>query len=134
MSHLLYCDGAARGNPGPAAIGYVLYGPDGAVIEELGGAIGDATNNVAEYQAVIAGLEAARRHGVQRLEVRLDSLLLVRQVSGEYRVKAAHLKPLRRKVAELLAGFESAGVAHVPRADNARADALANAALDEARS
>lgn len=132
MRHLLYCDGASRGNPGPAAIGFVLYGPDGEVVEEIGGAIGSNTNNVAEYQALIAGLEAAHRHGVRRLEVRLDSLLLVRQVMGEYRVKAAHLKPLRRRVAELLTGFESAKVVHVPRAENARADALANAALDEA--
>ncbi len=130
--HVLYCDGASRGNPGPAAIGYVLYEPTGAVAAELGGAIGETTNNVAEYQALIAGLEAALRLDVAALTVRLDSMLLVKQITGEYRVKAAHLKPLRREAGALLERFDDAVVEHVRREKNAVADALANEALDEA--
>ena len=130
--HVLYCDGASRGNPGPAAIGYVLYDDEGVVVAELGGAIGETTNNVAEYQALIAGLEAALNLEVAALTVRLDSMLLVKQVTGEYRVKAAHLKPLRREAAALLERFDDSVVEHVRREKNAVADALANEALDEA--
>lgn len=129
--HLLYCDGASRGNPGPASIGFVLYDPGGIVIHELGGAIGRATNNVAEYRALISGLESALEREVRSLEVRLDSQLLVRQVTGEYRVKAAGLKPLAREAVRLLRSFDEVEVIHVPRDQNKRADALANAALDE---
>lgn len=129
--HTLYCDGASRGNPGPASIGFVLYDPDGDVLVELGGAIGEATNNVAEYQALIAGLESARDAGADPLEVRLDSLLLVKQVTGEYRVKAAHLKPLHRRVVRLIGELCRVEVVHVRREHNTVADALANAALDE---
>jgi len=128
--HLLYCDGASRGNPGPAAIGFVLIDPAGATLAEKGAAIGSTTNNVAEYQALIAGLETAIDQGVRTLEVRLDSLLLVRQASGEFRVKAVHLKPLHRRVARLRREFDRLEVVHVRRELNTRADALANAALD----
>lgn len=131
MKHVLYCDGASRGNPGPAAIGFVLLGPDGGAVVEMGSRIGVATNNVAEYQALIAGLETARDRGVDDLEVRLDSLLLVRQVNGEFRVKAANLKPLHRRAVALLREFDDVEVAHVRRHLNTRADALANAAYDE---
>lgn len=130
--HVLYCDGASRGNPGPAAIGYVLYDPAGEPVTELGGAIGETTNNVAEYRALIAGLEAALGRGVESLAVRLDSLLLVKQVTGEYRVKAAHLKPLRRQAVALMERFDDVSVEHVRREKNKVADALANDALDEA--
>lgn len=131
MSHwTLYCDGASRGNPGPSAVGYVLYRPDGSVAAELGGVIGETTNNVAEYEALIAGLEHSLELGADALEVRLDSMLLVKQIAGEYRVKASHLKPLHRRAIGLLTKFETAELVHVPREDNTVADALANEALD----
>ncbi len=130
MTHLLYCDGASRGNPGPASYGFVLLDGRGRVVAERGEALGRTTNNVAEYRGLVAGLEAALAAGVAELEVRLDSLLLVRQVSGEYRVKAAGLKPLHRRALALLARIGKTRVVHIPREQNARADALANAALD----
>lgn len=130
--HVLYADGASRGNPGPAAIGFVIYGPDGIPVAEIGGVIGETTNNVAEYRALIAGLEMALDREIASIDVRLDSLLLVKQVNGEYRVKAAHLKPLHREAVSLLRKFDEATVGHVPRGSNAVADALANEALDGA--
>jgi ribonuclease HI len=129
-SGVLYCDGASRGNPGPAAIGAVLYGSAGEELATVSGVIGDATNNVAEYRALIAGLEAALDVGIGDIEVRLDSQLLVRQVTGEYRVKAANLKPLSLQAARLLRRFERTSVVHVPRHRNTVADQLANDALD----
>ncbi len=129
--YLLYCDGASRGNPGPAAIGAAIFGPgDDKPVAVVARRIGQATNNVAEYRALEAGLERALELGVVRLLIRLDSQLLVRQVSGEYRVKAPGLKPLHQKVAVLLQRFESVKVEHVPRERNSIADDLANAALD----
>jgi len=130
MSHVLYCDGASRGNPGPASYGFALLDGAGRPVAERGEALGVATNNVAEYRGLVAGLEAALAAGVDELEVRLDSLLLVRQVSGEFRVKAPGLKPLHRRAVGLLARIGRARVVHVPREENTRADALANAALD----
>ena len=130
MTHLLYCDGASRGNPGTASYGFVLLDGAGRVVAERGEKVGVTTNNVAEYRGLVAGLEAAVAAGVGELEVRLDSLLLVRQVSGEYRVKAAGLKPLHRRAVGLLAQIGRARVKHIPREQNSRADALANAALD----
>lgn len=130
--HVLYCDGASRGNPGPAAIGFVLYDPQGQAVVELGGYIGETTNNVAEYRALISGLETALRRRVASIGVKLDSMLLVKQVTGEYRVKATHLKPLQRLAVKLLAKFDEASIEHVPRQRNTVADALANEALDEA--
>ena len=97
---------------------------------ERGEALGITTNNVAEYRGLVAGLEAAVAAGVTDLEVRLDSLLLVRQVGGDYRVKAPGLKPLHRRAVGLLARIGKARVIHIPREQNSRADALANAALD----
>lgn len=132
--HVLYCDGASRGNPGPSAIGFVLYDPRGQVVVELGGYIGETTNNVAEYRALISGLETALGRGVHSIGVRLDSMLLVKQVTGEYRVKATHLKPLQRQAVKLLAQFGEATIEHVPRQRNTVADALANEALDEVAS
>ncbi len=129
--HTLYCDGASRGNPGPASIGFVLYDPYGVVVVELGGIIGETTNNVAEYRALIAGLETALERGVGRIDVRLDSMLLVKQVTGEYRVKSLHLKPLQRQAVQLMTRFEEASIEHVRRERNTAADALANEALDE---
>lgn len=132
--HVLYCDGASRGNPGPSAIGFVLYDGDGSVVVDLGGYIGETTNNVAEYRALLTGLEMALQRDVSSIEVRLDSMLLVKQVTGEYRVKAKHLKPLHREATRLLAQFDEASIVHVRRELNVAADALANEALDEATS
>jgi len=129
MSFVLFCDGASRGNPGPASIGAVLFFGDVSVAE-ISAAIGETTNNVAEYRALIAGLERAIELEADDLEVRLDSLLLVKQIEGEYRVKAAGLKPLHRRVMELLGQISGVTVVHVPREENTVADALANDALD----
>jgi ribonuclease HI len=129
--HVLHCDGAARGNPGPAAIGAVLFAP-GRVepVAALSERIGRATNNEAEYRALIAGLQAALEAGVTRLQVRLDSELLVHQMTGTYRVKAPGLKPLHREAETLVRRFASVAFEQVPRERNAIADELANAALD----
>jgi ribonuclease HI len=129
-AHVLYADGASRGNPGPAAIGAVVYDPVGGVVAEVSEAIGETTNNVAEYEALIAGLDAALDHGVDRLRVCLDSLLLVRQVRGEYKVKAPGLRPLHRRVMALAGRFGAFSIEHVRREHNTVADGLANAALD----
>jgi ribonuclease HI len=130
---VLYTDGASRGNPGDSSIGAVLYRETSEGLEEVevvSEAIGRATNNVAEYEAVVAGLAAAIDNGVDEIVLRSDSLLLVRQLQGEYRVKAAGLKPLYRKAVALLGDFDSVTIEHVPREQNEVADALANAALD----
>ncbi|MDH3730430.1 MAG: ribonuclease HI family protein [Acidimicrobiia bacterium] len=128
---IVYTDGASRGNPGAASIGAAIYAEEGGeVIGEVSEAIGHATNNVAEYKAVIAGLAEAQRLGATEVELRADSLLLVRQLTGEYRVKAPGLKPLAAQATRLLRGFESTTIVHVRREFNEVADALANAALD----
>jgi ribonuclease HI len=129
-AYLMYADGASRGNPGPSSIGAVVYDPEGETVAEVSAVIGETTNNVAEYKALIAGLEAARDLGVSRIRVLLDSLLLVRQVRGEYRVKAPGLQPLHRRVRVLMAEFEGFSIEHVRREKNTVADGLANAALD----
>ncbi len=128
----LYTDGGARGNPGPAGIGAVLLTAAGAVVEELAESIGAATNNVAEYQALLAGLEMALDRGVQCLDVFLDSELVVRQVNGQYKVKDAGLKPLHAQACLLLSRFHEVDVKHVRREQNAAADALVNQAIDAA--
>jgi queuosine biosynthesis protein QueD len=130
--YVLWADGASRGNPGPAATGFVLLDPEGSEVAAEGAFLGTATNNVAEYEAVLAGLRAARDVGTSSLEVRLDSELVVRQLNGQYKVKNEKLQPLHRAASEILATFESVTVSHVPRAQNERADALANEAIDEA--
>jgi ribonuclease HI len=129
-SFVLRTDGGARGNPGPAGIGFVLVSPDGEIVRSGGRFIGVATNNVAEYEALIWGLETALDQGVSRLAVRADSELIVKQVTGCYKVKQDHLRPLHRKGCELLARFAHVDVAHVRREENAEADALANEAMD----
>ncbi len=130
---LLYTDGAARGNPGPAAIGAVLYRGSPIsdnVVAELSRAIGHATNNVAEYQAVVEGLEVAADYRPLRLTLRSDSQLLVRQLLGAYRVRSPGLRPLHKRARQLLDGFSEVRIEHVPREKNRRADQLANRALD----
>ena|SRR5437867_779662 len=128
----LRCDGGSRGNPGPGALGYALFDPSGAEIEAQGSYLGTVTNNVAEYRALIAGLEAARRHHVERLRVCMDSELVVRQMTGEYRVKHAGLKPLHAEADMVRRRIPAVRFAAVPRAENARADQLVNETLDEA--
>jgi len=125
-------DGGARGNPGPAAIGVVVATRDGELVAELGETIGVATNNVAEYRALLRGIELAREHGADEVEVFGDSELVVKQVRGEYRVKDAGLKRLHAEARAALAGFGSWKLNHVRRELNARADALVNEALDAA--
>jgi ribonuclease HI len=129
----LYTDGGSRGNPGPAAIGAVVYDMSVtppqrlAVVSER---IGVTTNNVAEYRAVIAGLEAAAPFNARRLHLRADSKLVVEQLRGAWKVKQDHLRPLHQQARQLLARYADVDVQHVPREDNTDADALVNAALD----
>lgn len=123
-------DGGARGNPGPAAIGVVLRDGDGEVLEKRGEKIGEATNNVAEYRALLKGIELAAAHGATELELVGDSELVVRQVEGRYKVKNAGMKELHAEVKRALAGFDSWSIRHVRRAENADADRLVNEALD----
>jgi probable phosphoglycerate mutase len=127
-----YIDGGARGNPGPAGYGVRIEQPDGALIEEFCESIGTATNNVAEYRGLIAALEWARRHGHKRLHVRSDSLLLVQQMLGRFKVKHPGLQPLYAKARLLAHEIGRVTFEHVGRAKNAHADRLANAAMDDA--
>jgi ribonuclease HI len=127
---VLHVDGGARGNPGPAAIGVVISRPDGEVIDELAERIGPATNNVAEYRAVLRALERAAELGATELEIIGDSELIARQLSGVYKVKHPAMRPLYEEAMSALANFDSWRIDTVPRAQNARADALVNAALD----
>jgi ribonuclease HI len=134
MSHLiLHTDGGARGNPGPAAIGVVVeIEKDGqtTLIAELGHTIGIATNNVAEYRAIIRGLEEAQRLGAHTVTCLLDSLLVVEQLNGNYRVKSADMKPLHARVQELRQHFALVSFQHISREQNQEADKLVNEALD----
>lgn len=133
-AHLLcYVDGASRGNPGPAAIGVVIYAAGGVPAEPLcewGAGLGRATNNVAEYQALLSALAKAAGMGARRLTVLSDSELLVRQMKGQYRVRQPHLQVLHSQAKQLESGFARVTYEHVPRAANSRADRLANQALD----
>ena len=129
-SWTLRCDGGARGNPGPAAIGYLLLDPEGHTVESRADSLGTATNNVAEYRALIAGLEAAARHHASPLTVCMDSELVVRQMTGEYRVKHAGLKPLNAAAREAAARVPRVEFRSVPREENALADRLVNEMLD----
>jgi len=125
-------DGGARGNPGPAAIGVVLRDGGGEVLEEVGETIGQATNNVAEYKALLRGIDLAAAQGASELELIGDSELVVRQVEGRYKVKNAGIKPLHEEVKRALQEFDSWSIRHVRRAENADADRLVNQALDGA--
>ncbi len=125
-------DGGARGNPGPAAIAAVVATPEGEVIDEVGRAIGRATNNVAEYRALLLGIERAAAAGASEVELIGDSELIVKQVRGEYRVKDAALRELHAEVRAALAPFARWSIRHVRREQNAEADRLVNKALDEA--
>lgn len=130
-AHVAYIDGASRGNPGAAAYAVVVKAPGGKTEFEIGKYFGRSTNNVAEYYGLIAALDAAQSRGIQRLLVRSDSELLVRQMQGRYKVKSADLKPLHERAQKMARGFAYFSIEHVPREQNAEADALANRALDE---
>jgi ribonuclease HI len=125
-------DGGARGNPGPAAIAAVVATPEGEVLEERGERIGEATNNVAEYRALLLGLARARALGAAEVELVGDSELVVRQVQGDYKVKNQSLRPLHAAVVAELERFERWSIRHVPRERNAAADRLVNEVLDAA--
>jgi ribonuclease HI len=127
----IHVDGASRGNPGQAAFGVYVTDADGEVVAELYGHLGQATNNVAEYQGLLHALRWALEQGTREIQVFSDSELLVRQMGGRYRVKNPGLQPLYREASELLSRFERARITHVRREDNREADALANRALDE---
>ena len=127
----LFADGGSRGNPGPAAGAAVLYAEDGSIVAEVGERLGTATNNVAEWHGLLAGLAAAAELGAHHVEVRLDSELVVRQLTGVYRVKHPALVPLHARAKTLLRRFATVDIQHVPRARNRAADALVNRLLDE---
>jgi len=129
---LLAVDGAARGNPGAAGCGAVIYDAHGSVVKELSRYLGHATNNVAEYEALLMGLEALTAMGVKKIGVQSDSELLVRQLNGQYRVINKKLLPLFERVRELLRGFEHFRIVHVRREANQLADRLANKGIDDA--
>jgi len=129
-----YIDGGARGNPGPAGFGVRIETGDGTLVEEFHESIGTATNNVAEYRGLLAALEWAKRHGHHAVHVRSDSLLLVQQMLGNYKVKNAGLQPLHAKARVLAHEIGRVTFEHVGRSLNAHADRLANTAMDDAAS
>src|SRR5689334_22583219 len=128
---ILWSDGAARGNPGPAGSGAILKTPEGEVLSTDSRYLGHTTNNVAEYRALLMGLERALTLGIRRIEVRADSELLIKQLGGEYRVKNEGLKPLHAEAKALLSRFDSFVLTHVRRELNTEADHLANAGIDQ---
>jgi ribonuclease HI len=128
---IVSCDGAARGNPGPAGIGALVTGRDGAVLAEIAEGIGETTNNVAEYTAAREGLRRAKQLGATDVLLRSDSHLLVEQLSGRYKVKNERLKRLHAEVLEIAKGFERVRFEHVRRERNKAADRLANRGVDE---
>ena len=130
MKARLYTDGGARGNPGPAAYGYVIEAEDGTVLAEEGMAIGVATNNVAEYRGLVAGLAKAAELGIDEVEVRSDSELIVKQMRGEYRVKNESLRALSLEAARFARQLAGVEYRHVRREQNELADSLVNRALD----
>ena len=130
---IAYIDGGARGNPGPAGFGVRIEQPDGALVEEFHESIGVATNNVAEYRGLIAALEWARKHECPAFHVRSDSLLLVQQMRGTYRVKHPGLQPLYARARLLALEIGRVTYEHVGRERNAHADRLANKAMDDSR-
>lgn len=132
MKAILRADGGARGNPGPAGIGVVLEDLDGNVVGEIARGIGAATNNVAEYTALIEGLKLAQAKGVTEVDVRMDSKLVVNQVRGEWKIKNDTLRQLAARAERLLRNFERKSLSYVPREQNAAADRLANQGMDAA--
>lgn len=133
MKAIVHVDGGARGNPGPAAAACVISTPAGEILGEHAELLGEVTNNVAEYRALLLGLRRAHELGVTDVEVVNDSELIAKQINGQYKVKHAAMRPLYLDALAALRGFERWSVRTVPRAQNAEADALVNAALDQAR-
>ncbi len=129
---VLYFDGGARGNPGPAGFGYVIERPDGERLAGAGNAIGVATNNVAEYRGLIAGMLRAVELGIRNLTVVGDSKLVIEQMKGAWRVRAEGLRPLHEEARRIARGFDAVRYEHVRRDGNAEADRLANVAMDAA--
>ena len=127
-------DGASQGNPGPAAIGATIKDEQGKLIGRISQSIGIATNNQAEYRAIIAALEEATRLGAKQVDISSDSQLVVRQINGEYRVKKAALKPLYQQVKKLQSSLDGSTITHIPRQQNKEADNLANKAFKSLRS
>ena len=127
---IIHADGAARGNPGPAAIGATIKDEQGKLSAHISQRIGKTTNNQAEYRAIIAALEKAVSLGATHVELKSDSELVVKQLNGKYRVKKAELKPLYQQVKHLQNSLENCTINHIPREQNAEADSLANMALD----
>lgn len=132
MKGILNTDGGARGNPGPAGIGVVLRTEGGEVVAEIAKGIGLATNNVAEYEALIAGLELALDHEITEIEIQVDSELVMQQMSGNWKIRNERLRALAVKARSLMERFDGAEIKHVRRAHNTRADRLANVGMDEA--
>ncbi len=132
MKLIVHVDGGARGNPGPAAAACVLSSPAGEVVDECAQLLGKVTNNVAEYRALLLGLARAQELGASEVEVVGDSELIAKQVQGVYKVKHPAMRPLHLEAMQALRGFERWSIRTVPRAQNAEADALVNAALDQA--
>jgi probable phosphoglycerate mutase len=126
----LFSDGGARGNPGPAAIGAVLL-KDGEKVAEISRAIGETTNNQAEYQALIAGLEEAKKFGAEEIDCFLDSLLVVSQLNGQWKVKEPSLRDIFEKACQMKKSFAKISFSYIPREKNKKADALVNQALDK---
>jgi probable phosphoglycerate mutase len=133
MDRIAYIDGGSRGNPGPAGYGVVIQDAVGNTVETLSESIGTATNNVAEYQALLSALESVLNQGGRRLQVYCDSELVVRQMQGRYRVQSPDLKPLHARARQLADRLESFAIRHIPREKNRLADQLANEAMDMAR-
>ncbi len=129
-SYILFCDGASRGNPGPASYGFVIF-RGGELIESKGGRLGNTTNNVAEYQALLHGLARLQEIGAKRVTVKADSEFMVRQLNGIYKVKAPNIIPLFQQAKTLVSKFEKVEVLHIFREENSLADAMANEALDK---
>ena len=127
---VIFTDGASQGNPGQSAIGAVIRDGQGRVISRISRRIGHATNNQAEYTAIIAALEEASRLGAEEVEVRADSELVVKQLNGQYKVKKATLRPLYQKVVRLIGSLEAFTITYIPRTQNREADRLANKALN----
>jgi ribonuclease HI len=126
----LFTDGAARGNPGPAGAGAVIVSAEGHIVAKVGKYLGETTNNVAEYTGLILGLKRAKAMGLRELDVLADSELVVKQLNGEYAVKADHLKPLFDEAKLLLKGFDQIEVRYIPREENEAADEMSNRAID----
>jgi ribonuclease HI len=128
--HILYVDGASRGNPGPASYGFAVYDTSGKLLHKGSEYIGRTTNNVAEYTALIEALRYVLKQKISAVEIRSDSQLLVRQLTGEYKVRTPHIQELHDQARELLRRLAFYEIKHVPRSENKLADKLANEALD----